>query len=99
MWKQHETYYDLLATVWNSHGQGPIIQQVLNILKKLKLALKSLNREEFSDISGRIKQSEQDMKEKQINALRDPFEESFEAMKQSATIYQRYKCAEESFYW
>ncbi|CAL1378541.1 unnamed protein product [Linum trigynum] len=79
MWMQYETYNDLLTMIWSHPGQGYILQHVLNILKKLKTELKPLNHEEFSDISDRVKESDQTMKEKQVNALQNSFEESFEA--------------------
>ncbi|KAI3471428.1 hypothetical protein Pfo_030792 [Paulownia fortunei] len=56
-WLQHKHFLDLVADIWSSDIKGVPMFRVCKKFKLVKIALKKLNKHEFSDISKRVNEA------------------------------------------
>ncbi|KAI3472118.1 hypothetical protein Pfo_029606 [Paulownia fortunei] len=56
-WLQHKHFLDLVADIWSSDIKGVPMFRVCKKFKLIKIALKKLNKHEFSDISKRVNEA------------------------------------------
>ncbi|CAH9071538.1 unnamed protein product [Cuscuta epithymum] len=79
MWLKHKNFKDILGRVWLRNVVGTAQFRLARKLKLLKQPLKQLNKEEFSHISARAKESKKEYKRIYQLALMSP---SDDALKQ-----------------
>ncbi|CAH9093039.1 unnamed protein product [Cuscuta europaea] len=76
MWLKHERFHDILESVWTRKVAGTAQFRLARKLKLLKQPLKQLNRDEFSHISARAKESKKDYKRIYQLALLAPLDDA-----------------------
>lgn len=95
----HPTFVDTVETAWNQCGNRAKDLCVLAYkLKHLKRALKTLNKESFSDISKKVSVTNILLKDVQAKLLEDPSTENFEAEKELHHHWNFLQGIEESFF-
>ncbi|XP_048496207.1 uncharacterized protein LOC125495509 [Beta vulgaris subsp. vulgaris] len=54
MWCHHQALSDTVQQVWSNHVHGCVMFRVMQKLKQVKIALKSLNKEGFGDVEANV---------------------------------------------
>ncbi|CAL1378444.1 unnamed protein product [Linum trigynum] len=98
MWMQHPSYDVTVTEVWNQQLQGPVLQRIKRKFQMLKIELKKLNRQEFMNISDKVKAANSNLELAQAQALEDPTPVTFERMHLLTEELQYLRRAEECFY-
>ncbi|CAL1406464.1 unnamed protein product [Linum trigynum] len=97
-WIKHPRFMDLVKEAWMTQVEGSPLIRVCRKLKLLKGLLKKLNRDDFSDISERVRMKESELVTAQAEALNHPttsaFEEEIRISKEARVLRE----AEESFF-
>lgn len=98
-WTTHPDYHHIVAQIWNSQSIGTPMFDLCRRLKNLKIQLKALNRQAFSDISRRTGKVRGDLKAVQDALVLDPT--NVELSNRERILLQTFstlRLNEESFY-
>ena len=71
-WADHPEFLSLVDRVWADRVDGSPMFQLCKKLKRLKVELKKLNRECYSDLSSRVQQAKHDLESVQWDIQRQP---------------------------
>ncbi|CAL1356590.1 unnamed protein product [Linum trigynum] len=97
-WQSNPTYLDIIKQAWQKQVTGYPYYILYGKLQSVKQGLKKLNRDEYSDITGRVKQATIALEVAQMAVLTDPKEEHVKAEKEFCLEYTALKKAEELYY-
>ena len=99
----HPRFLEVVARVWNEieplfHSRAALRKFHEN-LKSLKFEMKSLNRDMYGDLPGRVKAAYEDLCAKQTEAMQNPHTASFEAVSDAWEHWHHISGVEEQFYY
>ncbi|XP_050233401.1 uncharacterized protein LOC126681886 [Mercurialis annua] len=87
IWCSHPRYYEIVSNFWNVRRMGSKMYQVYQKLKYLKPELRSLNKRDFSDISGKVNQTRVLLGDLQAELIKDPFNEIMHDEERAISIH------------
>lgn len=98
-WMSHPAFSELVAQIWDSHIDGTPMFILCRKLKLLKVRLKQLNKESFSDISSRTSEARNSLSVLQNALDQDPYNQSLaEQERCHLRIFADLRLQKESFY-
>ncbi|CAN1334813.1 Transposon TX1 uncharacterized 149 kDa protein [Linum perenne] len=97
-WTKHPDYEKLIKDNWRDGRKDHYMEDLYSNLKRVKEALKRLNKDSFSDISKRVQVAEQSMVDAQKEALKMNDSKSFKDLKVATANWDKIKSMEEMFY-
>ncbi|KAE8657310.1 broad-range acid phosphatase DET1-like [Hibiscus syriacus] len=83
-WTLHPNFLEIVSQSWNMKTIGNPMKTLFIKLKRLKVSLKNLNKDYFSDISARVLQKREELELQQLLTLKgdDPLEKELELQRE-----------------
>lgn len=98
-WLRHPRFKPILRDSWEEYEVGNPLVRLAKKLKRLKVPLKALNKEEYGDINKRVEKARQNLENVQKQLMDDPFNRQLQVETQNAReTYSNFLTFEEAFF-
>lgn len=98
-WLRHPRFKPILRDSWEEYKVGNPLVRLAKKLKRLKVPLKALNKEEYGDINKRVEKARQNLENVQKQLMDDPFNGQLQVETQNAReTYSNFLTFEEAFF-
>ena len=99
----HPRFLEVVARVWNQseplYHSRSALRKLQEKLKALKFEMRSLNRDMYGDLPGRVKQAYEELCARQTEAMQNPQASTFEAAADAWEHWHHISGIEEQFYY